>query len=410
MPRGTKADLNVPEQSQSKGWTPRKRLLTAFGGGVSDRVPVNTYELAGFDSADWYNRQPAYKRLMDRIRAETDCITNWNPAIRPVSGTAEATAASATSYLDHSLAESGAPVPVERKVERDGVRKRVIEIAHTPLGAVQRVVQTEEGVNTIWQVEHWCKNLDDVDRVLSIPFEPLRYDAADLARVRGELGDRGLVMASLSDPAYIAADLMSMENFLLWAFGEKDHFARTVDVIGERVAENLKSQLATCVVDAYRICGPEYFTPPYHRPSMFERFVVPHVKEMVGLIHEAGALARVHCHGKIGQVLDKIIATGCDGVDPCEAPPAGDITLGAVKERCHSAGVSVWGTMPLEMLEFASRGEIRRHVAACMEQAKAGGGYIFLPCAAPINRDLSAHTASNYMTMIDAALEFGVYE
>ncbi len=398
------------ELNQSQAWTPRKRLLTAFRGGVADRIPVNTYELAGFDSRDWYNDQPAYARLMEHIRKDTDCITNWNPAIRAPDGVAEASVESGTAYLDHALAESGAPVPVERRVERDGTRKRITEVAHTPRGPVQRVIQIEEGVNTIWQVEHWCKSLDDVDRVLSIPFEPLRYDGADLVRVRDELGDRGLVMASLSDPAYIAADLMSMEDFLVWAFSEQDHFAHAVALFSERVMENLKGQLATCVVDAYRICGPEYFTPPYHPPEMFERFVLPHVTRMVRSIHDAGALARVHCHGRIAQVLDMIIATGCDGIDPCEAPPAGDITLGAVKQRCRPAAVSVWGTMQLEMLEFADAADVRHHVAACMEQAKAWGGYVFVPCAAPINSDLSARTASNYMTMIDAALEFGGYE
>ncbi len=396
--------------SRSSGWTSRQRLLTAFRGAVPDRVPVNTYELSGFDSRDWYNRQPAYARLMDRVRGDTDCITNWNPAIRAPGGAADRSVGSGTAYLDHALAESSSPVPVERKVDSDGRRERITETAHTPSGPVRRVIQVEDGVNTIWQVEHWCKSTEDVDRVLSIPFEPLDYDASDHVRVRAELGDRGLVMASLSDPAYVAADLMSMEDFLVWAVSNLDHFARTVAILGERVKENLKRQLARCVVDAYRVCGPEYFTPPYHRPEMFERFVLPHVSDMVRIVHDAGALVRVHCHGKISRVLDMIIATGCDGVDPCEAPPAGDIALGEVKGRCAPAGVSVWGTVQLEMLEFAEAGIVRDHVRQCMTQAKAGGGYVLVPCAAPINADLSSRTESNYMTMIEAALEFGVYE
>src|SRR5512141_1852229 len=65
--------------TETTGWTSRRRLLTALEGGTPDRVPINTYELAGRNSQDWYNLQPSYTPLMDFIRAHTDCITNWNP-------------------------------------------------------------------------------------------------------------------------------------------------------------------------------------------------------------------------------------------------------------------------------------------------------------------------------------------
>ena len=65
-------------KAESASWTSRRRLLTALSGGIPDRVPLNTYELAGRNSQDWYNNQPSYRSLMDFIRAHTDCITNWN--------------------------------------------------------------------------------------------------------------------------------------------------------------------------------------------------------------------------------------------------------------------------------------------------------------------------------------------
>ena len=161
-------------------------------------------------------------------------------------------------------------------------------------------------VHTTWRVEHWCKSIADVDKALSVPYEPARYDASDLARVRAELGDHGLVVASVRDPAYVAADLMSFQEFLIWAFEDTDHFERTVAVLAERVLENLRRQLNCCVLDLYRIVGPEYFTPPYLPPAMFRRFVVPHVTEMTRLIHARGGKVRLHCHGKMRRVLDMI--------------------------------------------------------------------------------------------------------
>ena len=384
--------------SSNPTWTSRRRLLTALAGGIPDRVPINTYELAGHNSLDWYNNQPSYQRLMDYIRAHTDCITNWNPRV----------ATDAYTCQERFLC-SDFPVEIETRTEPAGQFQRTTRICHTPQGDLRSIAQSDPNVYTTWHVEHWCKNLADVDKALSVPYQPADYDASDLARVREELGDHGLVMASVGDPAYLVADLMSFQDFLMWVFEETDHFARTVAVVAERVMENLRRQLDCCVVDLYRIVGPEYFTPPYLPPEMFRRFVVPYVTEMTRLIHARGGKVRLHCHGKMGRVLDLILETGCDGIDPCEPPPDGDMPLDEVKRRCHDRGVSVWGNMELKLLERGTPAEVRSEIARIMTQAKEDGGFVLMPTAAPINLPLSPQTEANYRAFIEAGLELGQY-
>lgn len=390
--------MNNSSASANGGWTSRRRLLTALAGGMPDRVPINTYELAGRNSLDWYHTQPSYRRLMDYIRGHTDCITNWNPR-----------AATDRYTCEERFLSSDFPVEIETRTETAGQFERTTRVCHTPEGDLRSVTQATADVHTTWQVEHWCKSAADVDKALSVPYQPASYDAADLVRVRGELGEHGLVMASIGDPAYLAADLMSFQDYLLWAFGETEHFARTVDILAERVFENLRRQLDCCVLDVYRIVGPEYFTPPYLPPAMFRRFIVPHVTEMVRLIHARGSKVRLHCHGKIGRVLDMILETGCDGIDPCEPLPDGDIELDEVKRRCRARNVSVWGNIELKLLEHGTPDEVRAEVRKIMVQAKEGGGFVLVPTAAPINLPLSAQTEANYRTFIDAGREFGSY-
>jgi uroporphyrinogen-III decarboxylase len=142
---------------------------------------------------------------------------------------------------------------------------------------------------------------------------------------------------------------------------------------------------------------------------MFQRFIVPHVAEMVRLIHSRGARVRLHCHGKIGRVLDMILETGCDGIDPCEPPPDGDITLAEVKRRCQARGVSVWGNVELKLLEGGTPEQVRAEVRKVMSEAKAGSSFILMPTAAPINVPLSPTTEANYKAFIAAGLEFGQY-
>lgn len=382
----------------SNQWTSRRRLLTALACGTPDRVPVNTYELAGRNSRDWCNQQPSYRGLMDYIRAHSDCMTNWNP--RP---------ATDRYTCEERFLCSDYPVEIDARTETSGQFERTTRICRTPKGDLRQVTQKTADVHTTWQAEHWCKSIADVDKALSVPYEPARYDASDLPRVQAELGEEGIVIASVGDPAYLAADLMSFQDYLMWAFEETDHFARTVEIVAERVMENLRRQLDCCVLDLYRIVGPEYFTPPYLPPAMFRRFVLPHVTAMTRLIHERGAKVRLHCHGKMGQVLDMILETGCDGIDPCEPPPDGDIELDELKRRCQARGVSVWGNIELKLLEQGTPERVRAEVQKIMGQAKEGGGFVLIPTAGPINVPLSPKTEANYKAFIDAGLEYGRY-
>src|SRR5208283_868347 len=113
-----------------------------------------------------------------------------------------------------------------------------------------------------------------------------------------------------ADALCVAAELMEFGDFTVWAMTETEHFARTVAALHEQIMENLRRLLQANVVDLYRICGPEYATPPYLPPEFFRRFVLPQDREMTALIHAHGAKVRIHSHGRIGRVLEMIAETG----------------------------------------------------------------------------------------------------
>jgi hypothetical protein len=152
-------------------------------------------------------------------------------------------------------------------------------------------------------------------------------------------------------------------------------------------------------------------TPPYTPPHLFARFMVPHVTRMTQILHAAGAKVRLHCHGKIRHVLDMILQTGCDAIDPCEPPPDGDIELDELKRRCaaQDRSVSLFGNLELKLLEAGTPEQVRQAVHRAMHHAKPGGRFVLMPTAAPINIPLSPPTEANYLTYIDAALEAGGY-
>jgi uroporphyrinogen-III decarboxylase len=247
-----------------------------------------------------------------------------------------------------------------------------------------------------------------VDKALSVPYEAASYDVSDYLRIKKEVGDNGLIMTSLADPLWVTADLMSFADYTIWAMTETDHFLKTLKKVHKRVIQNLKKLLEINVVDIYRICGPEYATPPYMSPTLFEKFVVPFVSEMIEMIHEKGAKVRFHCHGKIDQVLESICKTNCDAIDPCEAPPDGDIALREVKKRVGNR-MCIFGNIQLKLLEIGEHSEIKKAVKECMNAAKAEGRYVIMPTAAPINTPLTKKTEQNYHLFIETALELGRY-
>ena len=370
--------------------TSRERLLAVLKGQMPDRVPVSCYELVGYDTKNFCNREPSYHGLMEYIREKTDCMAMWNPA------------------SDSSLMQSAYAMPTEstRIETKDGhIVKTKVMLPSRTLTAEMRVI---DGVYTTWHTEHLCKDSEDVEALLSMPYVGVEYDASDAARIMAELGDHGILMPSLEDAAYCVMSQMEFGDSMVYVMTEEDHFAEMVKLMHRRIMGNLKNMLETTPGDLYRICGPEYMCPPYLPPRFFEKYMLPNLADMVSLIHSCGRLVRIHCHGKIAQVIDMIVETGCDGVDPCEEPPDGDITLEELKARVGDR-LCLFGSMQLKLLENGSREDVARETGRMIRAGKPGGRFVLMPTAAPINVPLSPKTEENYTAYIDTALELAPY-
>ena len=383
----------------------RQRLTATLNGQLPDRVPISTYELVGYNSQSWENNDPSYKRLMDAIREKTDSICMWDPT---PTGKDQADSEDQRALASNVFLETAYPVEIDETTWRDNKATITQKTLHTPKGDLTQTTKVVDDVHTIWQVEHWCKSIADVEKALSVPYEPVDYDFSDLPRIKNELGNHGIIMTTIPDPLWLAADLMEFGEYTLWAMMEKDHFQKTVEIMHERLMENLRRMLDVYVVDLYRIAGPEYATPPFLPPKLFNRYVIPYVTEIVELIHRYGGKVRFHSHGKVGRVLDMILETGADGLDPCEAPPDGDIPFSEVKQRVGNQ-MCLFGNIQLKLLEYGTPDQVAEEVRLCMDAAKAGGRFVIMPTAAPINVPLQLKTEENYLRFIDTALEFGKY-
>ncbi|MBN1808255.1 MAG: hypothetical protein JW909_04245 [Planctomycetes bacterium] len=374
--------------------TSRERLLAVMNGVLPDRVPVSTYELAGWNSAAWENSEPSYSRLMDYIRRNSDCIAMWGP-----SWSNAGLGGLFTTWTD--------TVDAERETWMEGERRVTRTVVHTPGGDITAVDANDPGIYTTWHLEHFCKSAEDVERVLSIPYEFVPPSFDDLPRIRSEVADRGIIMPSIADPLCIAAELFAMSDFTIFAFTERDLFKAVLDAMLPRVMDVLAAMLEAEAGDMYRVVGPEYASEPYLPPELFAEFVVPYDRPMCDLIRSYGRYARLHSHGRLKNNLDSVVATNCNGIDPAEPPPDGDVTIADIRGQYPDLGI--FGNIELKVLEHGSPEDVRSAVSVAMEHGKPGGRFCLMPTAAPINVPLAEKTADNYILYMDTARRLGQY-
>jgi len=388
--------------------TSRERLLAVLGGEQPDRVSVNCYELVAYDQQSWYNQRASYKPLMDMVREKTDCVFMASLPAPPFGN-----AADAVRGVESQLPRGK---KITTKKRREGKTLFIETTYHTPKGELKSSHRIDDDIFTVWTLEHMLKSIDDIDKYLSFDWAGANeFDLTEFAAVQTQLGENGIMMPSLSDAIGEVGELFELGRFLVLSITETARIKYFLDFIHQRQIAYLE-KLMEAGADAgvnwaeclFRICGPEYATLPYLSPEYFAMFVTPYVKRMSDILHQYGAKVRLHCHGKLGKVLDEIMKTEPDGLDPIEPPPDGDIELGQVKKQTGGR-VCLFGNIEMRLLEHGEPEEVRDFVIDALAQAKKGGRFVIMPTAAPINDPLSQKTQENYAVFIETALEHGRY-
>jgi hypothetical protein len=370
----------------------RDRLMATLRGEAVDRPPVSFYELNGLDEnaadPDPYNiySHPSWQPLIELTREKTDRIVMRGV---PFEG-------APPDPLDELT-------QVETWIDANGSR-----FQHTTLQAGKRTLtgltRRDRDVNTVWALEHLLKDAEDLEAFLGLPL-PEGYGVPNVRGVlkaEAALGDNGIVMIDTPDPLCEAAQLFAMATFTVIAFTEPALFHRLLERFAailyartEAVAQALPGRL-------WRIVGPEYASPPYLPPRLFDEYVVRYDTPMVAKIQHYGGYARLHCHGRLKAILERIAATGCAGLDPIEPPPQGDVSLCEVREKYGKQWV-LFGNLEASDIEILPTVQFRRKVQQALDEGTAGEGrgFVLMPSACPYGRYLSPLALANYECIID---------
>jgi len=384
----------------------RQRLEATLQGRPVDRPAVSFYEIGGIrmdpsdeDPFNVYN-DPSWKPLIDLAEAHTDLIRMRSP-VRAHSHESWAgqggTAASARAEffkVDHI-----------QEADARWTRTTVTVDGRTMSSLAKR----QRDIDTIWTVEPLLKSPDDVNAYLHIPDEAFAEDIRPEAMLEEErqLGDRGLVMIDTEDPLCAAATLLRMEDFVVWAMTEPSLIHRLVEKCARSIHARTQRVAGECPGRLWRIYGAEFACEPYLPPALFEEYVCRYTSPMIDAIHRHGGWVRLHCHGRIRNVLRSMVEMGVDAIDPIEPPPQGDVDLAYVR-REYGKDIVLFGNIELADLEALPSEEFEPLVDRALHEGTCcpGRGFVLMPSASPYGRHIAPRVLANYELLVEKALAF----
>jgi uroporphyrinogen-III decarboxylase len=155
--------------------------------------------------------------------------------------------------------------------------------------------------------------------------------------------------------------------------------------------------------------GPELCIPPLQSPRDFEEWVVGPDAEINDLIRAAGGLSLVHCHGRMGPVLEGFVRMGASALHPIEPPPMGDVTLAEAKARVGRE-LCIVGNVQEHDIQRMPTAQFRAMVAQTVTEGMAEGGFILSPTATPFGwPEMSRLARENWIAMLEVGLAVGSY-
>lgn len=372
----------------------RQRLMATIRGSAVDRPPVSFYEIGGFaynpEDPNPFNvhNDPSWRPLLHLAEERTDLIRMLG-----IFGGVTSTAASQkwSEYVTNTCYISGQSRFVRTEIN---ARARILT----------SLTRRDADTDTTWTLEHLLKDPEDLLAYLDLPNEVVMGEVGvpRLYDMEQKLGDGGIVMFDVADPICLAASLFSMEDYLVVALMEPQLFHRLLEKFAKCLYPAVTKVAAEHPGHLWRVVGPEYATEPYLPPRLFEEYVVRYTGPLVRIIRERGGFPRIHCHGRVRNVLRHFVEMGVTAVDPVEPPPLGDITLSEAR-REYGKDLVIFGNIEVRDIEVMQQLEFRKVVEASLRDGTDGDGlgFVLMPSSAPYGRHISPNVLANYETMIE---------
>jgi hypothetical protein len=205
-----------------------------------------------------------------------------------------------------------------------------------------------------------------------------------------------------------AVDLLGMEDLFIKMYDEPElvdailgHLVDYYAAVSQRIFE-----AAAPALDIFFI-GNDFGTQrgPVMSPSLFRRFVLPHLQRLARLGHAYGLKVMMHCCGGYAPLIPQMIEAGLDGLHAVQ-PSCHGMDLATLKRSFGDKILFNGGIDSHHVLIAGTPETVRQETRKVLDIMKTGGGYV---AGASHDYILEETPVENVFAMFDAIAEFGAY-
>lgn len=362
--------------------TGRERLETIFAGGIPDRPAL---KLWGCDEAR-RPRHPAYEPIHELALRTTDLVFSAGSPFSLYAG----------RHAGEVMTTRRQPAASPDWIEQ-------VNTLHTPQGDLEEILFVSTRNRPGYHKSYYLKEPGDIRTLLSLPYEPFPFSRQNWDQRRQAVGERGIAMFGLDHAMYGLQRLIGSENFALWSIEAEDLLLEAMATFAGRIRAHAEAALAAGVRGVFGWVGPELCIPPLMSPGHFDRYVAALDRPVVEAIHAGDGKVWVHCHGRMGSMLERFVALGVDVLNPVEPPPMGDISLAEAFARVGDR-MGLEGNLESHDLMIGTPAVFGPKLAAALAAGR-GRRFILCPCSGyDENPEPSAQEIANWRFYLEEGL------
>jgi len=181
------------------------------------------------------------------------------------------------------------------------------------------------------------------------------------------------VVGGILGPFSMVYYLMGLETLGLTLYDDPDLIRDLHKVVNEFLIEAAKRVIeagvdAVCVADDIA-----YHSGPFLSPSDFRKYSLPYIAELIQEIRKRGVPVIFHSDGNLNLILDDLVDTGINALNPIEKNA--NMDLKEIKEK-YGRKICLIGGVDNQVLSGSTPEDVEREVRKDLDIAAPGGGYI----------------------------------
>ncbi len=351
----------MPKESM----TPRERWLAVLNRATPDRVPM-----------DYWATGEANDRLMEHLGCESLEVLYGRLHIdRPV-------------YV--GAAYVGPPTTVGedtfgcRYEYADYGSGKYLECVHHPLAEFQTLAEIERSYDR-WPDPDWY----DYSVI------PSQIRGKEMHPIQGGGSEPFLTYALLRGQEQALIDMVESPEMVHFCLGKLFDFCYEDT---RRIYEQIPGQVTVSYVSEDLGSQKSLLYSPAH----IREFLVPGMKRMIDLVHQAGAFVIHHSDGAVRKIIPDMIEAGIDVLNPiqwrCRGMEREGLKADFGDDLIFHGAVDNQQTLAFDSVE-----EVRREVIDNLRILGEGGGYILAPC----HNIQAVSPPENVVAMYETGYEYG---